>query len=120
MKCRIRDPQVWIDVKVLEKSKQITLHSSEVQILTATVNPLADSDTLDALPFAGDGLRSYGSDADQDISLSQDSEDGTVTVPALLRAGGRYRLHFRYKGHLSDTLTGFYKSSYKDGHNETR
>jgi hypothetical protein len=111
---------VWIDVQVVEESRQVTLHSSELQILMATVKPLIDSETLEALAFPGDGLRICSSHADQDNSLLQDPQRGTVTVPVLLKAGRRYRLYFRYKGHLSDTLTGFYKSSYNDNHNETR
>jgi hypothetical protein len=107
-------------VKVLEESSHITLHSSELQILTASVNPLMENATLEALPFPEGQIRSYSYHDDRNKNLLLDSESGTVRVLAQLRAGGRYRLHLLYKGHLSNTLTGFYKSSYKDSRNKTR
>jgi hypothetical protein len=113
-------PQEWIDVQVLEESSQITLHSSELQILMASVNPLAENETLEALPFLEGQLRNYSYYEDQNNNILQDPKGGFVRLFAKLSAGGRYRLHLLYKGYLSDTLTGFYKSSYKDSNNETR
>lgn len=107
-------------MRVLEESSHITLHSSELQILTASVNPLMENATLEALPFPKDQIRNYNYHGDRNKNLLLDPESGTVRVFAQLKAGGRYRLHFLYKGHLSNTLTGFYKSSYKDSHNKTR
>lgn len=112
--------QEWIDVRVLQESSQLTLHSSELQILTVSVKPLMENETLEALPFPEGQIRNYNYHDNRNKTLLLDPESGTVRVFAQLRAGVRYRLHFLYKGHLSNTLTGFYKSSYKDSHNKTR
>jgi hypothetical protein len=111
---------VWIDVQVVEDSSHITLHSSQLQIVTATASLLMNNETLEMLPFPAGGLRNYSYRDDLTNLLLHDPERGTVTMRAPLTAGGHYRLHLRYKGHLSNTLTGFYKSSYNDGHNKTR
>ncbi|PNF34055.1 hypothetical protein B7P43_G01128 [Cryptotermes secundus] len=112
--------QEWIDVRVLQESSQLILHSSELQILTVSVKPLMENETLEALPFPEGQIRNYNYHDNWNKTLLLDPESGTVRVFAQLRAGVRYRLHFLYKGHLSNTLTGFYKSSYKDSHNKTR
>lgn len=112
--------QEWIDVRVLQQSSQITLHSSGLQIIAVSVKPLMEKETLEALPFPEDQIRNNNYHDNRNKTLLLDPENGTVRVFAQLRAGGRYRLHFLYKGHLSNTLTGFYKSSYKDSHNKTR
>ncbi|XP_069682409.1 aminopeptidase N-like [Periplaneta americana] len=107
--------QVWIDVEVKEDSYYVTLHSSELAILEASVVPLDDNETLDVLPFPGHSLRNL-QNRDSKFVLQQDR----VTLFHSFKAGGRYLLHLRYQGQLSSSLTGFYKLSYVDSHNNTR
>jgi hypothetical protein len=109
-------------MQVSEDSSQITLHSRELQILAASVTPLMKNATLDALPSPQGQLRNYlhSFHNDQKKNILLEPKRSIVRVFAKLRAGERCRLHLLFKGHLSNTLTGFYKSSYRDSHNKTR
>ncbi len=77
-----------ITLQILKPTKTITLHSKEIEIVTA-----------------------HMSDVWGKISYDEKSETATFTFPKIIKAG-KTKLVLVFKGILNDKMRGFYRSSY--------
>lgn len=77
-----------ITLNILQKTRTITLHSKEIEIITADIN------------------KSFSK-----ISYDKKSETATFTFPEALPRG-KHKLILVFKGILNDKMRGFYRSKY--------
>src|SRR6266404_7282141 len=77
-----------ITLNILEKTKNITLHSKEIEIDTADISKI----------FAK-------------ISYDKNRETATFAFPKIIPTG-KYKLTLVFKGILNDKMRGFYRSKY--------
>ncbi|XP_072372444.1 leucyl-cystinyl aminopeptidase [Scyliorhinus torazame] len=93
---------VQISLLVKEDTNNITLHSSGLKIVKATLTPKVSSQPKDV----------------QILEYLQHQQIAIKVNPMLLK-GDTYILNLEYSGNLSDGFSGFYKSCYQDK-NKTR
>jgi len=107
------DAKVRITLEVREAVSDLTLHSKELQILSATFVPAeADASTVGA-KVSGDAI-----DA---LTITQNMKKNTVAFgfPEVLPVGLGF-LDIEYVGQLNNQMAGFYRSSYKDIHGNSK
>ncbi|XP_051875544.1 leucyl-cystinyl aminopeptidase [Pristis pectinata] len=93
---------VHISLLIMEDTNNITLHSSGLEIITATITPEAT-----------------GHPKNVQVLEYPPHQQIAIKVHPMLSKGEKYTLNLKYSANLSDGFSGFYKGIYKDK-NETR
>ncbi|XP_063230478.1 aminopeptidase N-like [Bacillus rossius redtenbacheri] len=98
----------WIDFHVLEMTSNLTLHSKGLHIVEdeVTVSSLSPGMNYSAGVLGSELFNTTAVEASRDLL--------TVSLDDSLMPGGTYRLHLRFSGRLSSSLTGYYRQSYMD------
>ncbi|KAF2149807.1 hypothetical protein K461DRAFT_230575 [Myriangium duriaei CBS 260.36] len=95
--------KVVIDLDVKEDTKSISLNSIDIDFLKTEVHSGSKN-----IPLAGE------------LEYNKDTQTNTVNLKETISAGSKVQLTHIFKGHLNDTMAGFYRSSYKDAKGEEK
>jgi aminopeptidase N len=90
---------IRFQLKVLEETNSIVLHSKELNIKENGVS----------LTLVGDAHESVGLSK---IRYDKDVDFLIIDVKTPLKKGSKYLLEIPFEGHISTGLVGFYRSSY--------
>ncbi|KAG0299845.1 Aminopeptidase 2 mitochondrial [Dissophora globulifera] len=97
--------QALINLDINKPTTAITLNSNQLEITSATLTNLA--------------LKTESSQAATDITLEKTNETATFTFADELQPGTTAVLCIAFKGILSESMNGFYRSSFKDNDGKT-
>ena len=98
--------EVIIRVRVLEETRNITLHYNDLSIENVTITE-ASTETDLSVTHTYDNVTHFWV-----ISAGDDAE-------ATFKANKEYEITTNYAGHHQEDMYGFYRSSYRDAENKT-
>jgi puromycin-sensitive aminopeptidase len=92
-----------IEVEIISPTNCVTLHALDLEIVQATVE-IDKSRLVKA----------------ESVRCDNEQQTASVVFPETLSPSQHIIIHFEYTGILNDQMVGFYRSSYKGPHGETR